>query len=323
MRRSIITGLGSYLPRKILTNRDLESMVETNDAWIQERTGICQRHVAETGEYTSHLAEKAAREAMQKAGAAPESIDLVIVATSTPDETMPATAAKVQAKLGIRQGAAFDMQAVCSGFVYALTVADSLLRTGQFRRAVVIGAETYSRILDWKDRNTCVLFGDGAGAVVLEAQEAKEGGAERGILASTLHADGQLHDLIITSGGVSTTGNAGFLTMQGKEVFRHAVTKMADCVTEALGKSGLSINDIDLLVPHQANIRILQGVAKKLGIPEENVLITVGQHANTSAASIPLALCVGEKEGRLKQGKLVVLNALGSGLTWGACVIRW
>lgn len=323
VRRAVITGWGAYLPERIVTNDELAQTIDTNDEWIRERTGICQRHVAATGEFTSDLAAKAGRKALDKAGLGAEDIDLIIVATSTPDDTLPATAAKVQHKLGITRGAAFDINAVCSGFLYALTNADAFIASGKAKTVLVIGAETYSRILDWNDRGTCILFGDGAGAVVLQAQEGAGTNADRGILTSEIHCDGQYAPLLGSSGGVSSTQTAGFLFMHGKEIFRHAVGKMADSVEHCLQDVGLTTNDIQWLVPHQANMRILQATAKRLNIPEERVILTVAEHANTSAASIPLALSIAADAGKFSPGDLIAAPALGAGLTWGACLLRW
>lgn len=319
MKSSIIIGTGSYLPEKILTNSDLEKFVDTNDEWIISRTGIKQRHIAADGEATSDMATEAAKGAIKQAGIEPEEVDLVIVATTTPDKTFPSTAVCVQAALGIKNGAAFDVQAVCSGFVYAMSVADNFIKTGQVKTALVIGADKMTSILDWQDRNTCVLFGDGAGAVILQASD-EEG---RGVLSTNLYSDGTYKDILDTDGGVSSNGNVGKLRMQGKEVFKHAVAKMSGCVKSALKERGLSVADIDVFVPHQANIRILDMVAKKLRLPDGKVLSTLDKHANTSAASIPLAIADAEREGRFKKGDLVVLTALGGGLTWGSCLIRW
>ena len=316
MPRSIIIGTGAYLPKRIVTNADLEKIVETSHEWILERTGIKQRHIAADGELTSDLAVMAGKEALQEAGIAAETIDLVIVATTTPDDTMPSTAVKVQHRLGITSGAGFDINAACSGFVYAMTVANNFIIAGQAKRVLVIGAETYSRILDWKDRTTCILFGDGAAALVLEAQE-----GERGILFSAIHSDGQYAGLLATSGGVSSTKTAGTMFMAGKEIFRHAVAKMPAAVEEGMQAIGLPLDAIDWLVPHQANKRILDAVAQKLHIGAEKVISTVASHANTSAASIPLALYAGMRDGRIKQGQLLACPALGAGLTWGCTIV--
>jgi len=316
--RAVILGTGACLPKHIMTNADFEKIVETNNEWIIERTGIEQRHIAADGELTSDLAVVAGQEALKTAGVAPDSIDLVVLATTTPDDTMPATAVKVQHQLGITGGAAFDVNAACSGFVFAMTVANNFILAGQTKRVLVIGAETYSRILDWKDRTTCILFGDGAAAVVLEAQE-----GDRGILFSKIHSDGQYANLLATNGGVSSTKTAGTMFMAGKEIFRHAVFKMPAAVEEGMQTLGLPTSAIDWLVPHQANMRILNGVAHKLHIGEEKIISTVAQHANTSAASIPLALHTASRDGRIKRGQLVACPALGAGLTWGCTVIKW
>ncbi len=319
MKQSVVRGVGAYLPLRIMKNQEFEATLDTNDAWIVERTGIRQRHIAADGETTSDLGAHAARAALADAKLTPSDIDLVIVATTTPDETMPATATRIQHKLGIMQGAAFDVNAACSGFIYALTIADSLLKTGAATRALVIGAETYSRILNWQDRGTCILFGDGAGALVLEAQE----NTERGVVYSRIHSDGQYGDLLATTGGVSKTKQAGTLFMEGKEIFRHASAKMSASVSTALAALNLTASDVDWLVPHQANARILAAVAQKLGITEEHIISTVANHANTSAASIPLALAEAHNAGKLKPGQLIALTALGAGLTWGSCLVRW
>jgi 3-oxoacyl-[acyl-carrier-protein] synthase-3 len=321
--RTQILGCGGYLPERVVTNAEIATRLDTSDEWIVQRTGIRQRHVAAPGEYTSHLAIKAARRALEASGVDPAEIDLIIVATATPDNTFPATAVKVQAALGVTAGAAFDIQAVCTGFVYALAVADNFLRTGQSKTALVIGAETFSRILDWTDRGTCVLFGDGAGAMVLRAAPSNGSIAERGILSTHLHADGRQHDLLYVDGGPSTTGTAGFLRMEGREVFRHAVQRLAEAVDEALAANGLSGRDIDWLVPHQANRRIIDAMAKKLGLPSDKVVLTIDRHANTSAASVPLALAEAAADGRIRPGQLVLLEAMGGGLTWGAALLRW
>lgn len=322
MIRAVVTGCGGYVPKRILTNAELESMVETNDAWIRERTGIAQRHIAAEGEYTSDLAIHAARAALEDASLAPEAVDVIILATATPDETFPGASTKVQHGLGCINAAAFDMQAACSGFVYGLSVADGMIRSGQARTVIVIGAETMSRVVDWTDRGTCILFGDGAGAVVLQARE-ESGDAPRGILASHLAADGAQHRILHTKGGVSTTQTAGFLTMEGQEVFRHAVVKMVESAEATLAKANLQAGDVDWLVPHQANARILTYCAKKMGLPESKLVMTVDKHANTSSASIPLALASANASKKLKQGNIVVMPALGAGLTWGTCIIRW
>lgn len=316
MLRSVILGCGSYLPKQRVTNHDLAKKVETSHDWIVERTGIEARHIAADGELTSDLAYEAAKQAIERAGVSASSIDLVILATVTPDDTMPATAARVQHRLGIPPCMAFDMQAACSGFLYSMTLADTMLRTGQAKRALVIGAETFSRVVDWSDRNTCILFGDGAGAVVMEAQE-----GERGVLGAKLYADGGYGDLLMTTGGVSRNGISGVLLMQGKEVFRHAAIKMADSLQELLKEQGLTTKDIQWLVPHQANLRILKATAERLEVDESRLILTVAGHANTSAASIPLALAEGSKQ--FKKNDLIGMVALGSGLTWGAGLIRW
>jgi 3-oxoacyl-[acyl-carrier-protein] synthase III len=321
--RSVIAGCGAYLPERVLTNDELAGTVDTTDEWIIKRTGIRERRIAAKGELTSDLALAAGRAALADAGVAPEEIDIIVLATATPDETFPATATTVQHALGMKQGAAFDVQAVCSGFIYGLNVADNFIRVGQAKTALVIGAETFSRILDWTDRTTCVLFGDGAGAVVLRAAEGDGTTADRGILANKIHSDGCHHDLLYVDGGPSSTGTAGHLKMAGREVFRHAVVNLADVVEEVLDGTGITANEVDWLVPHQANMRILKGTASRLGVPTEKVVITVDRHANTSAASIPLALAEAHGDGRLKPGQLIVLEAMGGGFTWGASLIRW
>ena len=317
--RSVVLGCGAYLPSRIVTNEELATRVDTTDEWIVQRTGIKQRHVAAEGEFTSDLALAAARNAVAHAGIGVDEIDLVIVATATPDNTFPATATKVQHKLGMKRGFAFDIQAVCSGFVYALGVADNFIKSGQVKTAVVIGAETFSRILDWSDRQTCVLFGDGAGAVVLRGEET----AEQGILSTHLHSDGDNYELLYVDGGPSSTGTVGLLRMEGRKVFVHAVQRLAEVVDEALAAQQLTARDIDWLVPHQANKRIIDGVGKKLGLDPAHVVVTVDRHANTSAASIPLALAEAVLDGRIKRGELVLLEAMGGGFTWGSALIRW
>lgn len=321
--RSVLRGCGSYLPEKILTNDDLSRMVDTSDEWITERSGIKQRHIAADNELTSDLGLAAARKALEAAGMDASDIDLVVLATSTPDNTFPATAVSIQAQLGITQGAAFDVQAVCSGFVYALSAADNFIRSGQHRRALVIGAETFSRILDWEDRTACVLFGDGAGAVVLEGQKSKGLQSERGIIGSLLRADGRHRDKLYVDGGPSSTQTVGHLRMHGKEVFRFAVAAIAGVIDDTLKAYNLTSSEIDWFVPHQANKRILEGTARKLGIPLERIVMTLAQHGNTSAASIPLALDVAVRDGRIKQGNLVLMEAMGGGFTWGSVLLRW
>ena len=321
--RSVIRGVGSYLPANVVSNAELAKTVDTSDEWVQQRVGIKQRHIAAEGEFTSDLAVAAGRAALENAGLTPDDIDLIIVATTTPDYTFPAAATLVQMKLGMSHGFAFDIQAVCSGFVYAVTTADSYIKNGLANRVLVIGAETFSRLLDWTDRTTCVLFGDGAGAVVLERVELAEGEPERGIIASALRSDGKHWDKLYVDGGPSTTGTTGHVHMQGPEVFRHAVGKITDVVYSALEKSGHTVADLDWFVPHQANRRIIEGAGAKLGLPPEKVVMTVEQHANTSAASVPLALSVAVADGRIKPGDLVMLEAMGGGFTWGASLIRW
>ena len=322
MIRSVVIGTGSALPARRVSNAELAEQVDTSDEWIVERTGIRFRHIAGEGETTATLAADACRAALTAAGIGSDSIDLIVLATATPDQTFPASATKVQAMLGINDCVAFDVAAVCSGFLYAVQVVDSMIRSGVAKRALVIGAETFSRILDWEDRTTCVLFGDGAGAIVLEAQEtADEGG--RGILTTKLHADGRHNELLYVDGGVSTTGTVGKLRMKGREVFRHAVTNLAAVMTESLAMAGVDAGDVDWVVPHQANARILDATARKLGLAAEKVVVTVDQHANTSAASVPLALDVAVRDGRIEQGQIVVLEAMGGGFTWGAAVIRF
>jgi 3-oxoacyl-[acyl-carrier-protein] synthase-3 len=311
------------LPERVVTNEELSKTVETTDEWIQQRTGIRQRHIAAEGEFTSHLAIKASQRALEHAGLKGSDLDLIVLATATPDETFPATATRVQAELGMTGGAAFDVQAVCAGFVYAVSVADSLIKNGIASTALVIGAETFSRILDWDDRGTCVLFGDGAGAIVLKGEQGTGTSADRGILANALHSDGRQHDILYVDGGPSSTRTTGLLRMEGKEVFKHAVVNMAAVVGEVLEKAGLESKDIDWLVPHQANKRIIDGTGRKLGLPPERVVVTVDKHANTSAASIPLALDVAVKDGRIKRGDLLLMEGIGGGLAWGASLVRW
>lgn len=319
MQRAVIIATGSYLPEKILTNDDLARMVDTNDAWIRERTGITKRHVVAAGEATSHLATRAAQAALRNAGLTAADIDGIVVGTSTPDTTMPSVATKVQAALGMDRGAALDVGAACTGFVAALSVAQGWIATGVARRVLVIGAETMSRIIDWTDRGTCILFGDGAGAVIIEASTE----ATRGILATQLDAQGAYGELLGTNGGISTTQTAGTLFMQGQEVFRHGVEKMAEATLKTLNKAGLTLADVDWLVPHQANARMIKMIGRNLRIPTEKCIMTVDIHANTSAASIPLALDVAVADGRIKKGNIVVMPALGAGLTWGCCVVCW
>ena len=321
--RSVVLGCGSYLPADRLTNEDLAKTVDTTDEWIVQRTGIHARHIAAAGEMTSDLAIAAALDALADAGIEAASLDLIVLATSTPDNTFPATAASVQAGLGITNGFAFDLQAVCSGFVYALAVADKFLVSGQHKRALVIGAETFSRILDWTDRTTCVLFGDGAGAVILEAVEQPGEASDRGVLTSHLRSDGRHKGKLFVDGGPSSTGTVGHLRMEGREVFRHAVGMITDVINDAFAATGESAKSIDWFVPHQANRRIIDASAQKLGIASEKVVVTVDEHGNTSAASIPLALAVARKDGRIKPGDLVLLEAMGGGFTWGSALVRW
>lgn len=319
-RRSVVAGVGAYLPERVLTNAELAKMVDTSDEWIVERTGIERRHIAGEGEFTSDLAIGAGARALEAAGLTPDDIDLVMVATATPDETFPATAVRVQSALGITRGSAFDLQAVCSGFVYGMSVADGMIRSGQSERTLLIGAETFSRIIDWEDRGTCVLFGDGAGAVILEAAT---GGDGRGVLANRLRSDGSKHDMLYVDGGPSSTQTVGHLRMKGKEVFRHAVSNLTSIVYDVLEDAQLSAADVDWIVPHQANKRIIDATARKLGLPAEQVVVTVQDHGNTSAASVPLALERAVSDGRIKQGDLVLMEAMGGGFTWGASLVRW
>ena len=316
--RSVVAGTGSALPSRRVDNEELAQQVDTSDQWIVERTGIRSRYIAGEGETTASLATEAARKALEDAGIPATEVDLIVLATATPDQTFPSSATKVQAALGINDCVAFDVHAVCTGFLYAVSVADAMIRAGTGRTAIVIGAETFSRILDWEDRTTCVLFGDGAGAIVLRAEE-----GDRGILATKLHADGRHNDLLFVDGGPSSTGTVGKLRMKGREVFRHAVVNLADVLGEVLSSASLSPDDVDWVVPHQANARILDATAKKLGLPKEKVVVTVDRHANTSAASVPLALDVAVKDGRIKRGDIVVLEAMGGGFTWGAAVLRY
>ena len=317
-RRSVIAGVGSALPKRQVTNEELAKTVDTTDEWIVERTGIRNRYIAGDGETTASLATAAARQALAHAGLEATDIELIVLATATPDQTFPSTATKVQAALGINDCIAFDVHAVCTGFLYALSVADSMLRSGGAAKALVIGAETFSRILDWEDRATCVLFGDGAGALVLSAEE-----GESGILSTKLHADGRHNDLLFVDGGPSTTGTVGKLRMRGREVFRHAVVNLASVMSEVLEGAGLNSEDVDWVVPHQANARILEATARKLGLPAEKVVVTVDRHANTSAASVPLAFDTAVKDGRIKRGDVIVLEAMGGGFTWGAAALRY
>jgi 3-oxoacyl-[acyl-carrier-protein] synthase III len=321
--RTVALGCGSYLPQRVMTNAELAKQVETSDEWIVQRTGIQQRHIAAEGEFTSQLALRAASAALSDARIDPQSIELILVATSTPDNTFPATAVAVQNGLGISHGAAFDIQAVCSGFIFALSTADKFLRTGAYKRALVIGAETFSRILDWKDRSTCVLFGDGAGAVVLEAQEQPGRSSDRGILTTHLRSDGRHKTKLYVDGGPGSTQTVGHLRMEGREVFKHAVGMITDVIVDAFNATGLSAEDIDWFIPHQANKRIIDASAHKLHIAPQKVVLTVDRHGNTSAASIPLALCVAVSDGRVKKGDLVLLEAMGGGFTWGSALLRW
>jgi 3-oxoacyl-[acyl-carrier-protein] synthase-3 len=321
--RSVIRGVGGHLPKRIMTNDDLARLVDTSDEWIRERTGIEQRHIAEEGELTSDLGIAASRQALVRAGIDPVDIDLIVCATSTPDRTFPATGVRIQAGLGVTKGAAFDVQAVCSGFVYALSIADNFLKAGQFKRAIVVGTETFSRILDWNDRGTCVLFGDGAGAVVLEAQTQRGSREDRGILATRIRSDGRFEELLYVDGGPGSTKTTGHLRMNGREVFRHAVQKISGVIEETLVMTGYAPDEVDLYVPHQANKRILDGIAKRLGIGPDKIVCTLAAHGNTSAASIPLALNQAFEDHRLVERSLVLMEAMGGGLTWGAALARW
>ena len=321
--RTVVAGVGSYLPTRVLTNEDLSKIVDTTDEWIVERTGIHSRHIAADGELTSHLALAAARNAIADAGIDAQEIDTIILATTTPDNTFPATAVTVQAELGLYHGAAFDVQAVCSGFVYAMTIADTFIRTGQSKTALVIGAETFSRLLDWTDRTTCVLFGDGAGAVIVTGEQGAGTNADRGVLTAHLHSDGRYKEKLYVDGGPSSTQSTGHVRMEGREVFRHAVVNIAEAISESLAATGLTADDIDWFVPHQANKRILDGTAKRIGLPPEKVVMTVGEQGNTSAASVPLALDTAVKDGRIKRGDLVLLEAMGGGFTWGSLLFRF
>ncbi len=321
--RSQVKGCGSYLPAKRITNAELAQRIDTSDEWIAQRTGIRERRIAAEGEFTSHLGIKAAKDALNDAGMTADDVDLIICATATPDDTFPATATRIQEGLGMVKGAAFDVQAVCSGFIYAMSIADNFIRCGQAKTAIVIGAETFSRILDWEDRGTCVLFGDGAGAVVLSAEEGAGTTDDRGILSTHIYSDGRHRDALYVDGGPSTTGTAGFLRMEGKEVFRHAVVRMAEAIDTALETNNLTAEDIDWLVPHQANLRIIESMGRRLKLPDERVVKTVDKHANTSAASIPLALVEATRDGRIKAGDLVLMEAMGGGFTWGSALVRW
>ena len=320
--RAVVTGCGHYLPARVVENAEFEATLDTNDEWIRSRSGIERRHFAAEGETTSTSASAAARKALEDAGRDVSDVDAIVVATSTPDLIFPSAATMVQAELGMTSGFAFDVQAVCAGFVYALANANALIVSGQARNVLVIGAETFSRIMDWTDRSTCVLFGDGAGALLLEAQDGSDSPSDRGILATDLNSDGRYRDLLYVDGGVST-GTTGYLRMQGNQVFRHAVEKLAATANTAMDRAGVSAEDVDWIVPHQANIRIIQGTAKKLNLPMERVVVTVQDHGNTSAASIPLALSVGRERGQIKQGDLIVTEAIGGGLAWGSVVLRW
>ena len=321
--RSIVMGTGSYLPANCVTNKKLEETVDTSDEWIIERTGIRQRYIAADGELTSDLAYEASVKALTMAGIEGSDLDLIVLATSTPDQTFPATATKLQAKLGMLKGAAFDIQAVCSGFIFALATADNYIKAGQAKKVLVVGAETFSRILDWKDRTSCVLFGDGAGAVVLCAEETSGSNKDQGILSTHLHSDGRYNHLLYVDGGVSSTQSTGYLRMKGPEVFRHAIVNLAAVVREALDAAGMEASEVDWLVPHQANKRILDGTAKKLKVDPRKIVVTVDRHANTSAASIPLALDEAVRDGRIKRGQIIILEAMGGGFTWGSALIRW
>ncbi|HMN86512.1 MAG TPA: beta-ketoacyl-ACP synthase III [Bauldia sp.] len=321
--RSVVLGCGSYLPEKVLTNKDMLAIVDTSDEWITQRTGIKERHIAAEGELTSDLGVRAARAALDDAGIGPSDIDLIVCATATPDWTFPAAAVTIQEKLGMTNGAAFDVQAVCSGFLFALTTADALIRSGQAKKALVVGAETFSRILDWTDRGTCVLFGDGAGAVVLAAEPQPGWRSDRGVLSAHLRSDGRFRDKLFVDGGPSATKTVGHLRMEGREVFKHAVTMVSDVIEDAFSATGFTAADVDWFVPHQANIRIIDATAKKLGIPIEKVIRTVDRHGNTSAASIPLALAEANRDGRIRKGDLLLLESMGGGFTWGAVILRW
>ena len=321
--RAVPIGVGHYLPSRVFENAEFEKWLDTNDEWIQARTGIQRRHFAADGELTSDLAYEAALDALNDAGISASDLDAIVLATSTPDQTFPSTATKVQAKLGMKNGFAFDLQAVCAGFAYAITIANSLIVSGQAKRILVIGAETFSRIMDWQDRTTCVLFGDGAGAMILEAQESSGTSNDRGILSCDLHSDGDYNDILYVDGGVSSTQTAGVLKMQGREVFKHAVTKLASSGGNALDAAGLTADDVSWIVPHQANLRIIKSTAQKMGVSMDRVVVTVQDHGNTSAASIPLAMSVANKKGQIKRNDLLLTEAIGGGLAWGAIVLRW
>ncbi len=323
VRRSQVMGCGSYLPARVLTNAQLAQTVDTSDEWIRQRTGVRERRVAAEGEWTSDLGVRAAEDALEMARLEADDLDLIVCATSTPDETFPATATRIQERLGMTRGAAFDVQAVCTGFIYALAVADNFIRLGQAGNALVIGAETFSRILDWEDRTTCVLFGDGAGAVVLQGADGNSGAEDSGVLSTHLYSDGRYHDALYVDGGPSSTGTVGHLRMEGREVFRHAVVRMAEAVDAALEANGLTPGDIDWLIPHQANLRIIEAMARRLNLPEDRVVVTVDRHANTSAASIPLALCEAVGDQRIRSGDLILMEAMGGGFTWGSALVRW
>jgi len=322
MLRSVLVGAGSYLPEKVMTNDDLAKMVDTSDEWIQDRTGIKRRHIASDGEYTSDLALKATKIALDEAGLTGSDIDLIVMATTTPDKTFPASATTIQTAIGMHHGAAFDVQAVCSGFIYALATADNFIKAGQARRVLVIGAETMSRLMDWTDRSTCVLFGDGAGAMILEAREGEGTTDDQGLLATHLRSDGRHCDDLFVDGGPSTTQTTGHLRMNGKEVFRHAIVNISESIGETIGATGFAANEIDWFVPHQANQRILDGTARRVGIDPEKVISTIAEHGNTSAASVPLAFDVARRDGRIKDGDLVLMEAMGGGFTWGSALLR-
>ncbi len=321
--RSQVTGCGSYLPARVVTNDQLAERLDTSDEWIFQRTGIRERRVAADGEFTSDLAVEAAKAALTVAGLGAGELDLIVCATSTPDETFPATATRIQERLGMNRGAAFDVQAVCAGFIYGLAVADNFVRLGQAKNVLVVGAETFSRILDWQDRSTCVLFGDGAGAVVLRAENGMAETKDRGVLSTHIFSDGRFHDALYVDGGPSTTQTAGHVRMEGREVFRHAVARMAEAIDTALEANGLTPGDIDWLVPHQANLRIIEAMARRLNLPQDRVVITIDRHANTSAASIPLALAEAVGDQRIQPGDVVLMEAMGAGFTWGSALVRW